>query len=852
MLRTTVISSARVLKLSLIAFLLSPATPVRAQGSALEEVIVTAQKREESIQDVGIAITAFSGEQLDALGITDSTAIAEFTPGMHMSGNNAGYTQQFTIRGATQNDFNDLAEAPNAVYVDEAYQAAGQAQLFSQFDMERVEILKGPQGTLFGRNATGGLVHYVTKKPTDEFEGYGDFQYGRYDTIRFEGAVSGALTEGIKARVSGFYRSNDPILKNVFQPENVAQGFQPLIGNAGILGGTGTLNGSMDGQSDLWSEDSYSIRGQLLMEPSEDVDIEFKVQYAERQTSSGPYQNVPTISVVDHRGRVVNTLFSNSTTNPNSCEQLIGSTDGTATTQCVPGGSALDLDFDDFRPSPDTDFFGYDDPDGTDGLTMSTDHALSDYDTYQTWSVTGKVTIDFDFATLVAVLNYSDQDKDTSLDVDAGPGPQFIVTGDSIIDWYTQEIRLEGEQDRYRWIVGTYYMAIDGEFSQNLSDTIGGLNTFATLFSPCVGATFGGVSPLPASCGQFWDTSFDAFLQTKSFSLFGQVDYDVTDKLMFSLGARGIWEKKEYEFNSNFFINTRDATVEGLRSGDTPLSPTPFPYHEEETDDFLWSGRAGLQFAANDDLMLYANFNRGVKAGSCNSPLLTFLFPHEYCYDEEILLAYEAGFKSTILDGRARVNGSFFYYDYSDYQVFQFIGTSGAVFNADAEYYGGEVEIFANPIDNLDLILGIAYLDPTVKDVSVANSGEPDGSGRVFRDVEPAFTPEVQFNALGRYTWPLTGVGGSLALQVDGNYASSAYHNINNFDTHYMKSYWRGNASLSWYSADERIEVTGFIDNFSDSRNQNIGFELAAICGCDEQSFGWPRTYGIKLRYNYF
>ena len=829
MLRTTVISSARVLKLSLIAFLLSPATPVRAQGSALEEVIVTAQKREESIQDVGIAITAFSGEQLDALGITESTAIAEFTPGVHMSGNNAGYTQQFTIRGATQNDFNDLAEAPNAVYIDEAYQAAGQAQLFSQFDMERVELLKGPQGTLFGRNATGGLVHYVTRKPTDEFEGYGDIQYGRFDTVRFEGAVGGPLAEGVKARVSGFYRSNDPMLKNVFQPQDVAQGgYGPWIGN------TGGLNGSTDGQADMWAEDSHSIRGQLLLEPSDTVEIQMKGQYAKRTTTSGPYQNVATISEVDAKGRVVNTLYSNAQTNPNSCEQLI-----VGTTDCIPGGSPFDLDFNDTRPAPHTDFFGYHDPDGVEGLTISTDHALDDYDTYEIWSVTGKVTIDFDFATLVAVLNYSDQDKDTSLDVDSGPGPQFIVTGDSILDWYTQEIRLEGDTDNYRWIFGTYYMTIDGEFSQNLSDTIGGINTFAALF--------GG----PPAWGQFWDLSFDAFLKTKSFSLFGQVDYDLTDKLMFSLGGRGIWEKKDYEFNSNFFINTRDATVEGLRSGDMPLGPSPYPYHEEETDDFLWSGRVGLQYAHNDDLMFYANFNRGVKAGSCNSPLLTFLTPDEYCYDEEILLAYEVGFKSTVMDGRARVNGSFYYYDYSDYQVFQFIGTSGAVFNADAKYYGGEVEIYANPIDNLDLIFGIAYIDPKVKDVSVANSGEPDGSGRVFRDVEPSFTPEVQFNALGRYTWPLT-VGGSVALQVDGNYASSAFHNINNFDTHYMPSYWRGNASLSWYSADERWEVTGFIDNFSDTRNVNIGFELAAVCGCDEQSVGWPRTYGVKLRYNYF
>ena len=821
MLRTTVIGSARALKLSLIAFLLSPVTLVFAQGSALEEVIVTAQKREESIQDVGIAITAFSGEQLDALGITDSTAIAEFTPGMHISGNNAGYTQQVTIRGATQNDFNDLAEAPNAVYIDEAYQAAGQAQLFSQFDMERVEILKGPQGTLFGRNATGGLVHYVTKKPGDEFEGYGDIQYGRYDTVRFEGAVGGPLAEGVKARVSGFYRSHDPILKNVFQPHEVAQGgYAPWVGNM-------NLNGSPDGQADMWSEDSHAIRAQLLLEPSDTVEIQVKGQYAKRQTSSGPYQNVATISVVDDLGRVVNTLYSNAQTNPNSCEQLIGSSDGTATTMCVPGGSPLDLDFNDTRPAPDTDFFGYKDPDGVEGLTISTDHALSDLDTYEIWSVTGKLSIDFDFATLVAVLNYSDQDKITSLDVDAGPGPQLIVMGDSAIDWYTQELRLEGETDRSRWILGTYYLMIDGEFSQALSDTIGGINPFGAGF------------------GQFWDAAFDAFLETKSFSAFSQVDYDLTDKLMFSLGGRAIWEKKDYVYLTGFFTNHRDAITDSRRRGNEPVVPFAANQpHEEETDDFLWSGRVGLQYAHNDDLMFYANFNRGVKAGSCNSPLLTFLTAEQYCYDEEILLAYEAGFKSTLMNGRARVNGSFYYYDYSDYQGFQFIGTSGAVFNVDAEYYGGEVEIFANPIDNLDLIFGIGYIDPTVKDVNVAPN--------LPRDVEPSFTPEVQFNALGRYTWPLTGVGGSLALQVDGNYASSAFHNINNFGTQKMDSYWRGNASLSWYSADERWEVTGFIDNFSDTRNVNIGFELAAICGCDEQSVGWPRTYGVKLRYNYF
>ena len=128
-----------------------------AAAGALEEITVTAQKREQSIQDVGITITAFSGTQMKELGFEDSFDIARMTPGVFISGNNGGEKTLFTIRGVTQNDFNDQTEAPVAVYIDDTYVAFGQGQVFGLFDLDRVEILKGPQGTLFGRNATGGL-----------------------------------------------------------------------------------------------------------------------------------------------------------------------------------------------------------------------------------------------------------------------------------------------------------------------------------------------------------------------------------------------------------------------------------------------------------------------------------------------------------------------------------------------------------------------------------------------------------------------------------------------------------------------------------------------------------------------
>jgi len=838
-----VISSESIRKFALClsgTFLLGLSGGIFAQSKLLEEVIVTAQKREESLQDVGIAITAFTGEQLDAFGFTNSTELTAFTPGVHVSGNNGGATQQFTIRGATQNDFFDLAEAPNAVYIDGAYMASGQAHLFAQFDMERVEILKGPQGTLFGRNATGGLLHYVTRKPTDEPEAFADVSYGNYDQVRVEAAVSGAISDALKVRVSGFHRSHNPILKNVFT--DAALPPTPFfLANPGLVGiagpPRGPLNGSLEGgQADLWDDDQYAVRGQMLFEPNEDLEMSLSIQYAEANLGSGPYQSVATVGERDAQGRLVNTQFSNATTNPNACETLnAGATscfDGSLSGQPFPG-EPLDLDFDLTRPAPDTDFFGYRDPDGTEGLTTATDHARSDYDRYQMLSTTGKIKWDMDFATLVSVTNWSDQEKRTSLDVDASPTPQLVVIGDSRVSWLTQELRLEGEADRYRWIAGAYFLHIDGQFSQALADVIGGINIF-------------GASPPPNGAGVsnlFLDGAIDAFLTTNSYSIFGQVAFDLTDQLELNVGWRGIQEEKDYRYSSKLTINNSDSVADGLRNGGTIVADF-FPDHVEKTDDFLWSGRAGLNYAHSDDLMMYASFNRGVKAGSCNAPLLTFLTPDQYCYDEEILLAYEAGFKATLWDGKARLNVSAYYYDYQNYQVFQFVGTSGAVFNVDAENYGFEAELFANPVENLDIMLGLGIIDPTVKDVNVA-PGVP-------RDVEPSFTPELQFSGLGRYTWPNSFMGGSVALQVDGNHNSSAFHNINNFGSHKMDSYWLGNMSLSWSSADEHWEVSGFVDNITDTRNQNIGFELSTICGCDEQSFGLPRMYGARIRYNYF
>src|SRR3546814_689671 len=149
------------------------------ETAGIEEIIVTAQKKSENIQKVGIAIQAFTGEDLAARGIQSSTQLVDVTPGLSLSSAGGGTESHFSIRGVTQNDYNDIVESPNAVYLDDGYMPFQGAQTFMMMDLERVEIQKGPQGTFFGRNATGGLIQFISRKPSlTEYSGYLSLEAG--------------------------------------------------------------------------------------------------------------------------------------------------------------------------------------------------------------------------------------------------------------------------------------------------------------------------------------------------------------------------------------------------------------------------------------------------------------------------------------------------------------------------------------------------------------------------------------------------------------------------------------------------------------------------------------------------
>jgi iron complex outermembrane receptor protein len=177
----------------------APATPA---ADTVDTVVVTAQRREQKLQDVGIAVTVLNAKALASQGIKDSTDLTRTVPSLRMN----EYTPSavvFNIRGVSQNDFGDEQEPPVAVYQDDSYASSFVASGFPLFDLQRVEVLRGPQGTLFGRNATGGAIQFISNKPTDQLSGYATVGTGSYGDFNMEGAISGPLAENLQARISG-------------------------------------------------------------------------------------------------------------------------------------------------------------------------------------------------------------------------------------------------------------------------------------------------------------------------------------------------------------------------------------------------------------------------------------------------------------------------------------------------------------------------------------------------------------------------------------------------------------------------------------------------------------------------
>lgn len=773
----------------------------------LEQVVVTAQRREQNVQDVGISIAVLSGEDLKRQGLSSSVEIADQTPGVHMGGSLAGQSFQFSIRGVTQNDFSDTIEAPVAVYVDDAYIPTQQGQTLAMFDVARVEVLKGPQGTLFGRNATGGLVHFVVNTPTRATEGSADVSYGNLGEAKVEAAISGPLSERVSARAAVFYNQIDNHWDNTY-PSGVGAGLPTTFG--GSLGQCCEDEGGFE---------TYAGRVQLQFDVNNRLTLRLVGAAAKRTLSTAPYTSVAVTPVVNASGSVVNVIR----TAADDTRTIIGP-DGNNyfdPTLFPLQGAQTGLGF---GPAPGLRFagntwFGYRPLDPED-RKLSVQYANEDSNEDSSYSVGLHADYDFGDVSLVSLTHVMGFDKMLMMDASGTPQNLFQYGTDSEASSFSQEFRLSGGSAAFRWVGGLYYLHID-------SDTKDGLMGSA-------GSLFAGTFDLAASGV---DVIADRTLKSDSTSLFGQIEYDFAPRWTVIAGARGVIEKQDFDLTYYATRNDNDYKVDTS----TILFPLSYaPFADKRTQDLI-AAKLQVEFRPTDQMLWFLGVNRGVKAGNYNaksfdgSPNIS---ASQVPYDPEVLVSFEGGFKwNPALP--LSLNGTVFHYEYSDYQAFVFTTNSGVVRNVDAETDGIELQLNARLGNDLDLMLGYAWTDANVPDFEIAPG--------VFRDVRPTFTSEHAAAFSLRYEVPADIFSGRAELGASVTYSSSFFHNLRNFDADEMDGRTLGNADVSWFSAGDRWHLTGYVKNIADKRYGTVGFDSAANCGCSIEAYGTPRTYGVTL-----
>ncbi|MBX2859454.1 MAG: TonB-dependent receptor [Cellvibrionaceae bacterium] len=535
--------------------------PISVQAeNVLEVTVVTGQKREQNINEVGIAITAYSGDQLRELGLDESTKIIAYTPGVSLAGDIGGQRAIFNVRGVVQNDYADIAEAPVAVYVDGGYLASTQAQTFGLFDIERIEVLKGPQGTLFGRNATGGLVNTITNKPTEERQAYIDARVARFEQRRIEAAISGAIAEGVLGRLSGFTNVQGEILENIYQ-----DGASP-----------DTRAGSPGGGQDGYNDDTQALRAQLAFALGQSGSLLLSANVADTVKSEGPYQVVNTTEVKDANGSVIDVIYA--ADDPLACDE-------------IQLGECIDANFngDPFRPVQGGDFNGNFDPDGS-GPKVDKDFAFDDQNKIKSEGLAATLDYDFSGLSFVSLTDYKNFKRTIGLDSDQTASPELIFQSNSDISQLSQELRLSGNTDTSVWVTGLYFLSIDTDYSQGLAA------------SPTAGFL----------AGEENNTLVE--LSTNSYSIFGQVDVQLAQNWVVIAGARAVQEEKNMRGEVYQNANSDDRVIE------IDTASVSLESFDEDNNQDMWSAKLQFEYTAGDNLY-YLGLNRGVKAGSFNAPL---------------------------------------------------------------------------------------------------------------------------------------------------------------------------------------------------------------------------------------
>jgi iron complex outermembrane receptor protein len=718
-------------RMGLVALLLaSAATPALAVEASDEaggqHIVVTAQHREQSVTEVPISLSVISGSQAAESGVSSTLDLARLVPGLAIGQNSGDGDFPFiSLRGVAMRDFADTNESPSAVYVNEFYKANLMGLDSQMFDVSRIEVLRGPQGTLYGRNATGGLIHFIAAAPTEELQGHINATVAERNRVQVDAAISGKIAGNLLGRLSVYRHRYDGYIKNTFPGGEDGNG----------------LNAS-------------AIRGQLSNEFSDNLSAELFVQYYKNDNDGG--------NMFTHIAVTQDPVTGLSTRNP--------------------GG---------------LDSFGY-----GDSKPLETNTNFDAYMRSEQFTAIGKIKLDLGGAELTSITGFEKGKKDAAFDSDSTPGARSTEVHPRA-EQFSQELRLAGETGPLTWVTGLYYFDYNVNGYQRRT-------------------TSAAVGPRPPV---YYD------LDSKSWAIFGNVDYALTSTLTATGGVRYTEEDKEYDLN-----NTDTGPV---------FNTTTVGDLAKRNDDST-SFTARLSWEPAEGQLYYAGVARSFKAGTFNVGY-TSLPTSAISVRPERLTSYEAGAKFATFDNRYSISGAVFHYQYKDSQAYQFDGVSlsSTTFNRDAEITGAEAEFAARPLENLRLRGSVTYLDAKLLDVQLPGLAN---NGPIVDRMMP-LAPKWSWNLTANYRIPNV-LGGYVGLQGDIAYKGPQYFDAFNSPSQREEAYTLSNVRISWTDASEALTLAVFAENVTDKRYRSAAFDLAFL-GMATEVWGRPRWVGGSVSYRF-
>ncbi len=775
-----------------------------AQESVIEEVTVTAQRREQSLNDVGISISAITGDQMVEMGIVNASEMANVTPGFVLTETQPTGIPIYTIRGVGFDDYSIGSNSTVGVYLDDVALPYPAMTKGVMFDVERIEVLKGPQGDLYGRNNTGGAINVISKKPTEEFEAGVSLDIGNFEYIRTDAYVSGALSEQFGARLA-------------VTSTQQGEGWQESVSRPG---------------DKLGEIDELGARLMLQWTPSDTVDITLNINgntdksdgqaaaVLELTTAAVPVNTQPGIATTNNPGLYpVLAFLADLPIDPG----FAGFADVLQYSPASQDASRADWGL---RPKRDNKNSGA-------GLTINWDIN----DSYALTSITG----------------YRTYERTETQDWDGTPLALWDSFMDSEIDAMSQELRLSYDGGAgVTWIGGLYLSndTVEDEFIGDVSNTGAGggalgFNGFRTAYEQETDA-LGIFGHAEFEMGDSFRLTLGARYTEEDREYEGCTHDDGSGDISWIYNNVFLLSKPGFiPFDPGECLSIDGAAVNPLTGEiDNPL------FREKiSTDNF--SGKVGLDWFASDDVLVYGSISSGFKSGGYNgSPVNDW--SAMTAYKEETLTAYELGTKATLADGAMQLNAAAFFYDYEDKQTLDSVDTLfGPLIRLTnvpkSEVQGLEIEWNWLATEALDIKLAAMFLDSEV--IEYTDFYGADLAGR-----ELPQTPGMQYSGIVSYDVELSN-GMGLRFATDFNY-SDDYSTILSdagglvfYDQMLAESWFVMNGRVTLISAEDTWRLSLWGKNIGDEFYQpskNWGNDM--IFGLA----GKVRTYGVNFTYNWF